>query len=332
MFNDKFKKIKVILILIFILLIISTVFLLLKNRRTSEKENIPQSKLSSQYSGSFSVDLKVARENFSFPTKLPLISISPLSNISEYFTRASEKLGFSGGPLSSEDVFDGRILFWNNDTTSLFAYQKSGLIKYTQRSLPQTINKQLTDQDLVLLATEYLYQNSITEKNTLELINIDYLKKGENEGFVVTDKKSASVYQVNFQSKSLGYSIFTPYQAQPDIFVQVLPDGSIYQFNYTKVGNYSKGLTEFPLKDYDGLLSSLSQAVLISLNEKQVSLSELAPNYIESVSVDKIILAYLKETQNSTMLYPIYVLSGKAQTKEDESTGVVLYVPAFSSN
>ncbi|BCX14448.1 MAG: hypothetical protein KatS3mg088_131 [Patescibacteria group bacterium] len=330
------KKIITLFTFFILIIVLTTYFLpsLLKNKRNVTIT--PEPRLNQNYKGNYNITLSVNKESLNLPKELPLIEIESTNPLDEnYAINIANKLGFANRPQKIDDVFDGITFFWKNDNSTLFIYSKTRKIKYNQNSFLNNINKQLSDEEILNIAKEFVIQNKILDKDSFQADTLIPIKSDSTtEGFKETTKKEADLYQVNIKSKAIGYSIVNPNSVEPDSYIRIKKDGTIYSFQITVNPSFKESITKYKVKNYEEIEKSLNQAVLIEIrNNNYLLLSELPTDFIKEIKVDKIEIAYLSESTKETILYPIFKMSGKAILKNSqEETLATLYISAISNN
>jgi hypothetical protein len=328
---------KVILIIVILLLVglVAFFFVFRKKEGKPTVSPLPTPKLSSNFKGEFPVNLVLKEEAFKLPIKLNLLEASPATLADGYFKNIAQKLGFQGEPMEISDVFDGKTYFWKNDNYSFFVFSQKGKVRYNQNTSSTPINKQLSDQSLENTATSFLADNGIIESDSFSLSKIKYLEKNEkDEGFKETEREKATMFEVSFNYKVAGYEILTPQYTEPIVYVRMSLDGSIQSFQFINIAGLKTTPKEYDLKNYQETKDNLENAVLIGLRGAQVALGDLSTTAIKSVDINKIDLGYLYDPGKSTILQPIYILTGTAKVEgyDNEEIFASLYLSALSIN
>lgn len=332
-------KTKTVLIITFVSIsIASVVYILSLSKKTPGTSNISPSKptLVQNYKGSFSITLSVNKNQFNFPEKLPFLELesSGMPTTKNYANNIAAGLSFPGEPVIIEDPIDGTTYFWKNDKGSLFVYSKSRKIKFSSDILVPGVNKQLSDASISSIAQDFIDSNKLLEENSFQMGSIKFIEKIPNgEGFRETIKEKAILYQLSILPKTLNYEIISPSSVESASYIQMTQDGLVYLFQITVFPILKNGPTEYELKNYDEVKSSLGDAVLIELRGKTALLSDLPSDSIQSIEISKIEIAYLIDSPRSTSFQPVYKLSGEATLKDSNNKYVsTLYLSAISQN
>ena len=330
---------KTIAIIILILISVASVFYLLNLSKNKQEQPaiVPlKPTLIQNYKGKFTITLSVDKNQFNFPEKLPFLEFeSSPSPLNESVARSvAGKLGFFGEPTKVEDSLDGTTYFWKSDRGTLFIYSRSRKIRYGSGSFAPGINKQLSDAAISATVWEFIINNGLFDKDFFQTGTIRFLEEfPDGEGFRETTKEKAVLYQVSILPKTVNYELISPSSVEPASYVQIKQDGSIYSFQASIFPALKNGATEYKLKNYNEVKSSLSKAYLIELRELTALLSDLPIDSIQNIEVNKIEIAYLIESSKSTSFQPIYKLSGEATLKDSGNKAMAtLYLPAISEN
>jgi len=332
-------KTKTVLIITLILISVVSAFCLLSlSKNTQGPPSIIPSKptLVQNYKGKFTVTLSANKNQFNFPERLPFLEFeSSSSPLDESFARdVAGKLSFPGEPTKVEDSLDGTTYFWKSDKGTLFVYSRSRKIRSGSGSFTPGINKQLSDVATSTTVREFVVNSGLLDKDSFQTGIVRFLEKiPDGEGFRETTKEKAVLYQVSILPKTVDYELISPSSVEPASYVQIKQDGSIYSFQISIFPALKNGATEYKLKNYDEVKSSLNEAYLIELRELTALLSDLPIDSIQNIEVSKIGIAYLIESSKSTSFQPIYKLSGEATLKDSgNKVMATLYLPAISEN
>jgi hypothetical protein len=294
---------------------------------TPAKPSIPSS-----ITGTLPIEVSVKSSDFIFPKELPTLSLSLKVLNKESVEAISEKLGLGTSLDEFEDVNEGIKYFIDTDKYSFIATPKTAIIKYgmTASDFPIVPNKNLSDTELTRVATDFLVKNGFYGESQIKSLPVIYFKTDPSgEGFIQTSKTSAQLFQVGFLFSSSKYEIVTDYSEGQQIFVRILPDGTIYDSEILLAESVKEGITNYPLKNYDDLINNLSQAKLISLDGGFVSPSDLTIKDIQNLKIEKISLVYFLEKGKESLLQPIFVLEGPATLSKSSANYAKIYLPAY---
>lgn len=334
----KMKIKKILLITLVLISIVSAFYLLNLSKSTRRPPTFIPAKptLVQNYKGKFTITLSVDKNQFNFPEKLPFLEFeSSPSPLNESFAKeVADNLGFVGEPTKVEDSLDGTTYFWKSDKGTLFTYSRSRKIRYGSGTFTPGINKQLSDTAISATAQEFIVNNGLLAKDSFQIGDTRFLGQfPEGEGFRETTKEKALLCQVSILPKNVDYELISPSSVEPASYIQIKQDGSIYSFQISIFPALRNGATEYKLKNYNEVKSSLSEAYLIELRRSTAFLSDLPIDLIQNIEVSKIEVAYLIESPKSTSFQPVYKLSGEATLKDSSpKAAATLYLPAISDN
>lgn len=338
------KKPKNILIFIFLALsVISIAYLILSSRGKSPI--LPPAAFSTPaipdiIKNKPLIQIDVDSANLNLPAKLPLIrQTAPQALESTIIKNIALNLEFKEDPSSANDAKMGLVYFYNNPKNFLIVYPKIRKIKYgpstsSQTKIDGTINKQLTDNSFVALATDFLVKKIGLPEDSIKLSGFVYLKTETGlELFKETDRSSAQIFQLNFSSSITPYPILTLNPQQAASYVQFLIDGSVLNAEVIFPGQFSLSENEYQLKKYDEAVNSVNQAIIVSLNDSNINLPDLKDGSIKNIVIQKINVAYLLDKPLSETLLPVFLFEGTAMVEGFETPlHISLYLPAFSEN
>lgn len=327
------KKKKILLVLgILAIAFLFVAYFFLKQKEEQPVLPPPKPQIPSYFKGILPIQLIITEKEFEFPSESPVLSFTVDSISKNEASEIAKKLGFEKEPGEFEDINEGIKYFWSDDKSSLVATPKTGKIKFNLSSpkVPVVANKQLTDSSITQIATDFLVNSAIVEREKIKLTSIIPQKENfPSGGLETTTREKAKVFQVSFTYTITDYEILTIDPSTPLIFVQILPDGLVYSMEAVRLKNISKSQTLYELKSYEDLKSSLNEARLISLLNDYINISDLAPEDIKSINIDKIELVYLLDSYSSKELQPVFLLEGPAEVVGSTANKALLYLPAI---
>lgn len=325
------KYLLTVFIILAIAFVVSVFYLSRKKEPTAtivpQKPSIP-----SAITGSLPIKTSLKESDFDFPAELPMISITQRILSKEDVETFLNKLGMGTTLDEFGDVNEGVKYYKNSDTHFFVATPKTSVVKYgmSNSEFPIVVSKNIGNTGLVKIATDFIVQNGFYTEEQIKPLPVLYLKTSPtNEGFVETDSLSAQLFQIGFVFKSSGYEIVTDSSEGQQIFVQVLPNGTIYNSEIMLVDEIKEGITRYPLKNYGDLTNSLSQAKLISFSGDYISPSDFTIKDILSLEIESVRLVYFLEKTKPDMLQPIFILEGPAQVSKSTANYATIYLPAF---
>ena len=334
------NKKRIIIILIFLaVLVLVLYFVFFKKRETTQKtSSLPTPSIPVHFAYKLPLSFQVEKESFNFPKNLPLLELQRRSPLSEgLIDKIAGSLGFIEEPSTFKNVDREIVKFYNNDKYSLTVYPEERYLKLGPAFNPydlikNAINKQLTEEDMQIIARDFLVNNLLLEADDIKFMGINYLKADRGyEVFQTAGKDEGEIFQLNFSLSLSPYPIYSLNPQQTFLYVQLLKDGYILNCKANLENNYSPSAETVPLKDFSQVKASLDQAVLVSLFDGNINLPDLKEKDIEKIRIDSIELVYLMDNPKSKNMQPVFLLSGKAKViGYEEEVNAFLYLPALS--
>ncbi len=329
------KSKKFIIIFLLTALVAVAIFFIVRARREAQPApSLPKPDIPRTTSGEFEIEITLSKKDFKFPDSAPLLERGTSSYSPTEIQAIAQKLGFTSEPQKAKDSVEGDIFIYQNGLAYLIATPQKGKIEYQLLSTPSAINKQLSDSALTKVASDFLTQNGFVSGDKIKFTSILALKAGVSEGLRPTDKQSASFYQIDFSPKVSGFEILTVNPLNSPIYVRVLPDGNVFGASVNKFDSLREGVEKFRLKNFDQIIASTKnkEAIVVSLDQGNLSSSDLPANTSKKATISEISLAYLLDPGNPGVLAPIYVLKGEAQIGGlPGAMEVIFYLPATVS-
>lgn len=330
------NKKRLLIIILAVASLVSIVFVIVAVDKKSTSNKIPAEKpvLEQKYKGSYAIKISTGASQFNFPKELPLLEVessnSPLSQ--DRAKKIASNLGFLGDPTILDDTIDGSTYFWTTDSSVLFVYANSGKIRFETGEPLLGINRQYTDTEILAIANNFLAKTGVYDDLPYHLGTIKYLQKIPNgEGLQATSKQKAILYQIGILPETTDYEIVSTSFVEPLSFIQLRQDGSVYMFQSVLFPKLQNSGTKYKLKSYDDIKNSLDEAVLVELRGNAELLTDMPTNLINSININNIEIAYLIETNNSTIYQPIYKLTGEATLNNSQDKYfATLYLQAIS--
>jgi len=326
------KKLLIIIgLAVFIFLV---VFLMLKTRKEPTEKQITPATINvpKNYKGELSFNINISEKDFNFPEALPLIEVIKKVLTKEQIFEVSKKLNFTGEPTTVNDAIDGLTYFWKNEDSTFFSFPESGIIRFGSKLSTQAIDKQLLNDEVSLIAENFLYENAFTKNGSLKLKEIKYLKQDLNTEILrETKREEAEIYECVFNPIISDYEINTSWTDLPLIFVQILKDGSVYSAQFTNLTDVQKSESTYKIKNFQEFENTINESVLVSVKNAQLALSDLIKESIAGVEINKVELIYLQESSKSIYLQPMFKIYGTTSiTGFGNGIEVVLYLSAIS--
>ena len=317
-----------------ILALAAVVFVVVKVRQTGEEAAVTPRKpdIPNYVVGKLPIEILVKPEGFNFPARLPTLSVTKRSFDKNIAVSFAEKLGVGSTLDEFEDINEGIKYYASTDKYFFIATPKTSVIKFglSVSELPAVASKGIGDNEFISIATKFLTDNGFYTEEQIKPLPIAYFKSSPvTEGLEKTDRASAGLFEVGFIPSSSEFDILTNYSAAPQILLQILPDGTMYNAEVLLVSSIQKGLTDYPLKAYEDVVAGLGEARLIGLSGDYISPSDLMIKDISSLKVEKISLVYLLEQGKEDLLQPIFLLEGPAVIRNSTANYAVIYMPAY---
>lgn len=336
---------KRIFIFLSVLLILSTfliVFNLKNNKKESNNEVFQRSLDVPNYfrESKLPIENNISEKDFVFPLSLPYLKkvstqIIDLSTAKEIATR----LSFTPDPLTANDIQNGTIMIWNNDKYSLIITPKINFIQYSsnssiRESIQITKDEKLSDAKYQSIATNFLTDKIGINPQKINFSGFSYYKTTSGvENLAKTSKDQAEVIQINYTLGSLDYPILGVNPNESQIYIQILKDGTIYYCKGNIGIEYQKSLNNYPILNYNEFSESLSQSIVVSINENSVNLPDLNSGDITNIKINTISLVYLLDNIENENIQPVFLLEGTANvTNVGNSISIQMYLPAFSDS
>ena len=276
----------------------------------------PNPTIEAKYQGSFGEIITSEANNLQFPEKLPLIETVNQTLTDSYVYNIASSLGFPETPQYTNDATRGKVWYWVDKKGSLFVFPEIRNVQYSS-ALPynQAVGKQLSDVMLIEAARKFLLENSFLTDNEIGKPEITYLVRSTRyEGFDPGDRENALLFKVTFSLQKSDYSIFTQDNTEPTTTIVLFADGTVWSAQVTKFTFSNKTGKEIALKTYEEVLDSFAQkAVLMGVTNAEIMLRDISKDSLKNTSVKNIKLAYLLGSNQSTTLYPIFVITGESE-------------------
>ena len=326
------KKIIIIGAILILLTLIIFVFITTNRDKPVTGLTPKEPDIKSSITGALPITISVKEDDFDFPLELPMISVS-LRNLDKDTIRSmAGKLGMGTGLNEFEDVNEGIKYYTDTDSFFFTATPKTATIKYgmVTSGIPKATNKNIRDQEITKLAMEFIVSNGFYKENEIEALPIIYLKTGTgSEEIQKTSRNTAEIFQVGFTIKNGKYEIVRENNEGHQIFVQILPDGSVYNAEIFLINNVVESVSKYPIKSYDDLVANIGKAKIISLEGDYISTSDLTLNDLSNLNIEKIRIVYYLETNKQDSLQPIFILEGSAKITKSPANFATLYLPAY---
>lgn len=317
---SKFKKIILIVTVILLVLVIVFLFVSPKPKNISNLEgHLPTPNIPQYINGKYQIESQLKASDFNFPSSLPILTLRPhIPYTINDAKKIANSLGFSNEPTVINDVFDGQTFYWNTSDYSLVIYSKSRKTVYANLQNTVSVNS-LDKQQAIDLATNFLVQKGFFAKDQ---IKFSFFK-------VLPEDRS---YEIDFTYSLINYPVITIIPDTSPINIVVSNVGKVRTVNVSNLGDLSKS-SDYNLKNFQQVVSSLSSAKVVRLDNGEITLQELTDSPIQKIVVSKAELGYLFNAPADPNISPVYILSGQATLIQgNRQVEVVLYLPAIQGN
>src|SRR4030043_1133678 len=255
--------------------------------------------------------IELAIKEPDFPLSKNIVLLNQNLNISLNENGAKQianNLGFFNLPIIANDAKDGNTYIWNYSGKSLTIVPKTKIIRYYSSSKDLNVtDKKLDDKSMMNLAEEFLINKIGLSKDNIKFSNFLYLNKVAGyEAYKKTTAENAMVIQLNYYPSPSDYPIYTLNDQNTVYSVQILKDGSIYYAEIVLLGTLIKGQQNNNLMSFKEFSDSLTNSIIMSLNDRNVNLPDLNSNSIISVSLNNVELVYLFDKPTASLLQPIF--------------------------
>lgn len=307
------------------------IILLLPERpkKPAPETALPQLTIPDYLKGEKTIEINFEKKDFDFPSKLAALEVKGARLTPEETKTIANSLDFTFEPKISRDVFDGTIHTYAGEISSLVARLEISAMDYTLYTTPSFINKQLSAEALISIATDFLVKNGFVPANDIEFSSFIFYKDSPGEGLFPASKKEATIFQINFSSKVTNIPILTLNPQNTLIYVRILPDGTVFSAHVKRLDEIRQSTETYRLKSFSDLKNSADEAVVISLDFGNINLSDVPENSLKKITVNKVELGYLLTSVETGILQPVYLLKGEAEVVGfQDKVNASLYLPA----
>ena len=296
----------------------------------SIKPNIPNT-----YNESYKITLSLPEGDFEFPNDLPLLKNTPLKTMTfEEAKKIAANFGYTTEPKTANDIEEGTTYIWTGANGNLLIYSKTRRTSYSSSKGLDAINKQLSDDAMIQLGSDFAASHFGIDNQKIQFSGFVFYNALPNKGeLTLANRPNANIYQINYTVAQTDYPLLTLNPANTVLYVRLLKDGSVNSAIYTDLSGLEKSQEEFKLKNFKQLQDTLSEAVIVTLDNGNINPGQIKQGDITSIEINKISLAYLMDSRTSTSFAPVYLLEGSAQIKSlTQNISAQLYLPAITDN
>lgn len=328
------KKLIIILSVLFIV-VIGVFYFINKEKASRLTATVPSLGIPDPIGGGFEVENAIDKNDFNFPSSLPLLTSASAGPVPrDEAKKIASRFGFDEEPSVANDVNNGTTYVWSSPDSALVVYTKTRKILYALNAPNNYINKNLSNEELVGIASNFLSKNLLLDEASFSYFA--FLKETENEnsaeGLRTTTKEDATVYIAHFSPLKADYKIISLDPQSSPAAVWLSTDGTIIKAEITRFSTLSFGQDKYSLKNYQEFSQSLTRAVVISLDEGFISIVDLPKGSLKKVVVESVELAYLADTALPGKFQPIFLIKGAASVEGfTRQLPVLLYLSALKS-
>ncbi len=328
------RKIKIIALITFVIFIAFAYFIFTTLKTTQVVQRpLPVPSIPNLVPVNFPITLNVNEQGLKLPTLMPVLEVSNTLPMTQgETTKIANILGFTENPIISNDISEGTTYLWNGSNSNLTIYSESRRIDYVSTN-PVLSSLRLDQQGIISTAKKFLIDSKLFSDNEISFSFLTYmhLTPGQREDYeITTDPSKASLYQVNFNPVVAKAKIFTLKPEDSPIYVWITPDGSIKKVTVIKA-DIKEGAI-YPLKSFTDISKGINEAKIVSLGNGNITLTDVDPQTIQDITINKIETGYVSDTFTTKTYQPIFLLKGQANIKGSSSKeNVVLYLPAVKS-
>lgn len=330
----KLNKKYIFLVAGFVIIIIYFFIYSKNNNKNSDVSIIPlKPTIKTNLEGTININNTFPKTEYTFPSKLPTITLIKKNIDNTFANNIKIKLGISEDIQEFSDSFEGKKYFVNSKDKYLVITPKTAIFKYglSVSDFPNVNDKKLSDEDFANIAEKFVIDNALYKSDQIKFLNIQYLKKSIlSEGLEKSKREEAEVFAVSFTFISNNYEIANNYSVKAPIYIELLKNGEILNSEIILLEDVKIGITEYPIKSYQEFIDNLSYSKIISIEGDYYSVSDIKSlKEIKEVSINNVRVAYYDEGKNDIYLQPIFIISANIKIEGTPSNRAILYLPAF---
>ncbi len=320
------------------IILIILIFVLLGYVATKQKELTEQSQnqiktIPKLAGGEYSIKFEIPEDQFRFPDKLPLLQTAKKEPFGkDYINNIASSLDFSDPPMNTNDTRFGETLIYNNGRAGLTVYSQIRSLSYglfenlAGRGIDQSI-------DYRSIAERFLIEELLLDPKNFSYISTVYIAESHeftSENLQLITPEQSQYIQINFSQNINDIKIIT-LNPQTYLYKVILrTNGAVQKVEVNEIGQILESNQMADVKDYSQVINSLDQAELISLDDGNILIDVSRGDVISEATVKKIDIAYLIADAKSTILQPIFILTGSAVLEQTgREVNAVLYISAI---
>lgn len=325
-FKDLYKNGAVRILALVVLFLIVAVFVFGANRnpennrfgKLSYPQNIPGANESvPQITVNFGFDKNI---NLPKNADVYLIDVPSQEKTTELFNKVSKKLGLTEKPRISADTYQAAsdsAVFVGNITTGNFSFSGKSDVR-------------LSEADSFNFLSDLGLTTLLPDKPI-----VSYYNYVGDELIVSKNKNSSDAVSVSFLPviNSVPIIGLGPAEDATTLYIS-RKDSSLFKFSFfiPQISTKTKGI--YNLKSIEDIKKTpLNLMKIFYLNKgDNDQTSNILPEELSSVNFNSIYLAYYLTAEKSDFLQPIFVLEGKAKTKDNGEGIIKAYLPAIKDS
>lgn len=268
--------------------------------------------------------------DFYFPSQLKTFQGQESEISSDKAVKIAQEFNLSQTPQKSEDVFLGTFYAWSSDTHFLSIALDSNKIEYgldlyqaqppTQGALPSPETVKTTLENLLAKLT----------------LTPEFEYKWQKEEYLIQDHyfsptsilEEADFIKVGFNPTLGQYQMVDLNPTEPLVSLTLGKGGEIIRFQYQVYFSSFEGQETYSLKTKEEVQKSLTEeGRIVYAGTFRETTKE--PK-ISRASFDQIRLAYFQEPEKTSVIQPIFILSGQGTLAVGGVTEIIAYLSAIS--
>lgn len=245
--------------------------------------------------------------------------VTPIAFNHQQALSAAQSLGFPEQPSSiNNDVVFGSYYLWMTESQTLTIRLSPVDVAISSDVLNLNTGQEFPDDSA---AVNFI--NDIVGKIGVNTTGLRFIQTVSRTVF------NDQVKEVGLVPVVEGVPVVDINPTAPMVLGRFKEDGSLFGFSYRSGFSSPQSALRYKIKTEGEMKSSLfNEGKIMVLGDPQEAPRVLTPSV---VNIEKIINSLLFYPQKPTILFPIFVLEGKAQTGDGE-VPIVIYMPSVKSD
>lgn len=313
--SKMFSKTKKILFLTLVVLIGIFIYLFIKNdlQTNNQQTELPLLELPvpDYVDTEAAINFNIQETGFNFPQKVKLLGNKLHSPLDESQIKEIAK-NYSMGEnyRTTKDVKRGTAYIWTDGGRSLTIFKETSVIEYSDDVDLKTIDKQLTNTDIIKFAKDFISKSTLITNSEIENAQINYMTSSNIQNVQIVEENNALFYQVNFSPKVSDFKLVTPNPNASPIFVWILKDGTVKKAYINPITTFETEY-EVNLKTYKQLKDSIEDSEIVNIDDGNVDVRTVKEEDIKKLNINEIDLGYLTPDLKETHYLPVFILEGE---------------------